>query len=254
MNKILPLLVLTLISSQMYAWGPIGHRVVGMVAEDHLTRKAKKNIQKLLGHESLAIASTWMDEVRSDNNYKHMETWHWVTIPPGKLYDETTKNPSGDAIDAIERAIAKLKTDTLSRDKELENVKLLIHLIADIHQPLHVGTGEDHGGNDVNVKWMWKESNLHRVWDSDMINSQKLSYTELAESIDHAGKEQINRWQADPVREWAYESMQLRPSVYDLPDNKAIGYRYRYENYPIVEKRLLQAGIRLAGVLNDIYG
>lgn len=241
-------------SYQVFGWGLTGHRVVGDIAEKYLSRKAKKEIRKILGNESLAMASNWMDEIRSDSLYDYTHDWHWVTIPEGMRYEEAEKNPNGDIIQTIERIIKELKAGRLSHEQEAAHLKMLVHLVGDIHQPLHVGTGEDRGGNDVKVEWFWESSNLHRVWDSGMIDQKKLSYTELSNSINNPTKKEIKEWQSASVRDWAYESMALRKQVYDLPENKKMNYEYAYHNYPIVEKRLLQAGIRLAGVLNDIYG
>ncbi|MDX1617350.1 MAG: S1/P1 nuclease [Balneolaceae bacterium] len=235
-------------------WGATGHRVVGDIAGHYLSPLAQKEINSILGPESLAIASTWMDEIRSDPAYDYTHDWHWVTIPDGKTYAETEKNPNGDVIRSINDIIADLKEGELSASEEAEKLKMLVHLVGDIHQPLHVGTGEDRGGNDVEVQWFWEPSDLHGVWDSGMINSTRLSYTELSHSINHPTIEQIRKWQNAGVLDWAHESMALRDQVYDLPEDRELAYEYIYKNYETVEKRLLQAGVRLAGVLNDIYG
>lgn len=92
------------------------------------------------------------------------------------------------------------------------------------------------------------------MWDSGIIDETLLSYTELTESINHPTKEQINQWQNSTVLDWAYESRALHDTVYNLPEDHEINYDYMYHNYPIIQKRLLQAGVRLAGVLNEIYG
>ena len=235
-------------------WGANGHRVVGEIASTYMTTEALLNVNNILQDESVAIASNWMDEIKADTAYDYMYDWHWVTIPTGMSYVETEKNPNGDVIWAIEKTIRELKQGGLTRVEEEQKIKILIHLVGDIHQPLHVGTGDDRGGNEVKVEWFYEPSNLHRVWDSGMIESVRLSYTELAASINYTTPEQVKRWQSTGVREWARESVALRDRVYDLPKDKQLGYRYRYENYQIVERRLLQAGIRLAGILNEIYG
>lgn len=235
-------------------WGKTGHRVVGDIAQQYLNEDAAEAVNQILEGESLAIASTWMDEIRSDPGYNYTSDWHWVTIPDGMTYAETEKNPNGDLIDAIRTVTEKLKSGDISPEKETKHLKMLVHLIGDIHMPLHVGTGEDRGGNDVEVRWFWDSSNLHRVWDSGMIDESKLSYTELSKSVNRISDEEIKELQNSNVFDWARESMELRDEVYNLPDNKNINYEYMYHNWDIVEKRLLQAGIRLAGVLNEIYG
>ncbi|MEK6477826.1 S1/P1 nuclease [Catalinimonas sp. 4WD22] len=241
--------------SPAFGWGQIGHRVIGQIAEWHLNKRAAKKINQILGPNSLAMVSTWMDEIRSDDAYDHTYTWHWVTIPDGQQYDKSMQEASGDAYAVVQQIIAGLKSDTISRQQEEEYLKMLVHLVGDLHQPLHVGTGEDRGGNDVRVEWMGESSNLHRVWDSDMINGKQLSYTELAQHLNRRATERlIEQWQSAPPEQWLQESMDLRPTVYDLPENNHLGYEYSYINYPIVEEQLLQAGVRLAGVLNEIYG
>lgn len=246
-------LLLTLPADELN-WGQNGHRAVGDIAADYLDEDARQALDRVLGHESMAIASTWMDEVRADPAYDHMSDWHWVTIPDGMSYEETEKNPNGDLIHTLQTVISDLKEGGLSAKEEEEKVKILIHLVGDIHMPLHVGTGKDRGGNDVDVEWFWESSNLHRVWDSGMIDEKQLSYTELAKSINHPTDQQIREWQSTGILDWAGESMELRELVYDLPEDKSINYEYMYHKYDIVEKRLLQAGVRLAGVLNEIYG
>jgi len=234
-------------------WGQIGHYVTGQVAENHITEKTAAEIERVIGKETIASATVWMDDIRSDSTYDYTNTWHWVTIPDGMTYEETEKNPDGDIIWALEKCIAELKEGGLSEQEEYERLKFVMHMVGDIHQPLHVGTGEDLGGNRVRVQWMGNNSNLHRVWDSDMINSRQMSYTEIAMNLDVIDEERVRKWQSASVRDWAKESMSYRDDVYDLPDDNRIGYEYRFQNYDIVEKRLVQAGVRLAGVLNDIY-
>lgn len=242
-----------LLTLTAFAWGATGHRVTGWIADKHINKKVRKELSRILGDQSLAMASTWMDEVRSDSTYDYMTDWHWVTIDEGKNYHTTKKNPKGDLVKTIETIIAALKSKMLSPRDEAQHLKMLIHLIGDVHQPLHVGAGNDQGGNDIKVMWFRSESNLHRVWDSDMIDDTKLSFTELAESLEKPDAAKITSWQKSSVYDWAMESVSYRDRIYDYGNGK-LGYKYTYLNFHIVRHRLLQAGIRLAGVLNDIYG
>lgn len=248
------ILVLLFALTQAQSWGIIGHRTVGKIAEAHLSKKAAKKINKILNNQSLAEVSTWMDDVKSDSLYDYVFTWHWATIPDGKTYEEADEQEGGDIIKAINSIIEKLKKGGLSNKEEEENLKMLVHLVGDIHQPLHIGNGEDMGGNKVRLKWFWDNSNLHRVWDTDMIDSQRYSYTELAEALNNPTKEQVAQWQNSTVLDWAYESMSYREQVYTLPEDNNLTFEYRYKNWPVVKLRILQAGVRLAGVLNEIYG
>lgn len=255
MKKLLSIcLLFPLMIGQAFAWGQNGHRVVGHVAEQHLSRKAQKRIMKLLEDNSLAEVSVWMDEIRSDNAYDHTHDWHWVSIPYKVKYEDTEKNPHGDIVMKIEELVGALKAGGLSPEIEQEYIKYLVHLVGDLHQPMHVGTGEDAGGNKVRVEWFREKSNLHRVWDTDMIESKNLSYTELADFLDRPEKKQVREWQSSSVRDWAYESSNYLPEAYQIPEDGRLGYQYMYEHFDTVEKRLLQAGVRLAGLLNEIYG
>lgn len=236
-------------------WGQIGHYVTGEIADRHLSDPARERVRYLLDGTSVALAAVWMDDIRSDSRYDYTNTWHWVTIPDGMKYSETEKNEEGDIIWALEKLINELKEGGLNKKEEAEKLKMVIHMIGDIHQPMHVGDGTDAGGNNVRLQWMGENSNLHRVWDSDMINSLELSFTELTRELNQKiTPAKIHEWQKASVRDWAYESMLYRDQIYNLPDNMRIGYEYRYHNKELVFERLLLAGVRIAGVLNEIYG
>ncbi len=243
----------TLLTLTGFSWGATGHRATGYVAEKYLTKKVKKELDRILKGQSLAMVSTWMDDIRSDSTYDYASDWHWVTVQDGQTYAESEKNPKGDVIGTIERIIAELKSKKLNANQEEEHIKMLIHLIGDIHQPLHVGGGNDRGGNDIKVTWFRTDSNLHRVWDSDMIDDTKLSYTELGQSLLAPDAVQLVVWQKASVRDWANESMSYRKQVYDYGNGK-LGYLYSYKYLHIVRLRINQAGIRMAAVLNQIYG
>lgn len=253
MRKYFTLLFIVHFSVSAFAWGPTGHRATGHVAEKYLSKKAKKELLRILGGQSVAMASTWMDDIRSDSTFNYMDTWHWVTIPENQTYEQSEKNPKGDLIETLERIIAELKAKKTDAKKEAEYVRILIHLIGDIHQPLHVGFGNDSGGNDIKVSWFRTDSNLHRVWDSDMINDTHLSYTELGESLIAPDAVTLKSWQKISVRDWAMESVGYRKQVYNYGNGK-LGYKYSFENFDLVRLRIQQGGVRLAAVLNDIYG
>lgn len=245
--------LLVFVSINTFGWGPTGHRVVGLIASKHLSAKAKKNLIKVLGQNSLSEISNWMDEIRSDSTYKDMGDWHWVTVETGKTYEQSPKNPKGDVIASINRIAGELKKHNLDKKTEEEYLKMLVHLVGDIHQPLHVGCCDDQGGNKVKVKWFGRDTNLHSTWDSNMIDDTKLSYTELASYLDEPDQTTVAAWQKNSVLDWASESMGARKQVYEIGDGN-LSYKYSYKNLPLVKQRLLQAGIRLAGLLNDIYG
>lgn len=235
-----------------FGWGATGHRAIGLVADQHLNKKAKLAIQRILQGQPLAMTGSWMDEIRSDSLYDYAETWHYVTIEDNETYEQSKKKPKGDIIEALERIIGELKSKKLSAKDEAERLKMLVHLLGDIHQPLHVGRN-DQGGNSIKVTWFGNNSNLHRVWDSDMIDGSKLSYTELANALPKADAVKIKSLQSHSIRQIALESTMFRPQIYAYGDGK-LGYDYNYKNFNTVLDQIQKAGIRLAGVLNQIYG
>lgn len=235
-------------------WGMLGHRVVGEVASKHLNEATKNKLQSILGNQTLAEVSNWMDDIKSDEKYDSLKPWHYVTIPDGMKYSETNLNPKGDVISGINFVVNQLKREDLDPEMEKEFLMILVHLVGDIHQPLHVGNGEDRGGNQVKVSWFGSNSNLHRVWDSDIVDGKKYSYTELTSIINHPTHEEIVKWQTDSVEDWAHQCMPFRDGIYDFESDYGWEYKYQYAHWGTLKIQLLKGGVRLAGILNDIYG
>jgi hypothetical protein len=248
----LPLLLVILLPHPAFPWGATGHRVVGRIAEHHLSPAAARGVAAILGSESLAEAATWPDEIRADPAWDKAKPWHFVTIPDGATYETSAKSPDGDAVEAIARFTKVLQDPQAPPEKKQEALRFLVHLVGDVHQPLHVGRPGDLGGNAVKVTWLNEATNLHAVWDEKIIEAEKLSFSELADFIDRPTETEIRTWQSGGVLDWITESMAERARVYAIGDGK-LGYLYAYQNGPLVKRRLLQAGIRLAGVLNALY-
>jgi hypothetical protein len=249
---LLVVLAVTIYSPNGFSWGKTGHRIVGEIAEKNLNPKARKALKEIIGEEPLWRASTWADEIRSDPARSSTAFWHYVSIPTGKTYFDQKRNKDGDVIEALYRFEDILRDSKSTKDKKLEALKFIDHFLGDLHQPLHVGLAEDRGGNSIKVKWFKDESNLHTVWDEEIINFEQLSYSEYANFLNKYSDEEKKNWQKGYYLDWARESQELRPKVYDLPENKNLGYEYGFKMKPIIEERLRQAGFRLAYVLNAI--
>ena len=238
-------------------WSQTGHRVIGQIAEEHLSNRADKRIRNLLGGYSLAYVSTFADEIKSDRRYDKFKPWHYVNYPFGITYAESDKNPNGDVIKGINTCIRILKNKKTTVEDQRFYLKLLVHLVGDLHQPMHIGLAEDKGGNDFQVRWFNKGTNLHRLWDKDMIDHYKMSYTEIADNI---GKNKSQNWVKHTLEgnpeEWAdYIHKNITEKVYKSCEiGQKLGYRYQYDHFKTVEEQLYIAGIRLAKILNDIYG
>jgi hypothetical protein len=239
--------------SSLFAWGSNGHRIVGRIAMNHLTDEAARAVECLLGPEGLDQVSTWPDEIRADPlNWKKADPWHFLSIDDAETLETTARNPAGDVLEAIQRFTAVLRDPQATRPAKQEALRFLVHFVGDIHQPLHVGRRADFGGNSIKVIWFKEESNLHTVWDSGMIDNEKLSFSEFAAFIDHPTLQELQTWQSAPPADWANESKALRDRVYQIGDGK-LSYEYVYKNIPLVKRRLLQGGVRLAGLLNSIF-
>lgn len=236
-------------------WGPTGHRTTGKIAEKYLKNSVKRKVEKLLQGESLAFVSTFADEIKSDSKFDKYKTWHYVNIPFGVRYKDSEKNPKGDLIVGINHCIKILKDkNTTDKDKRFF-LKMLVHLVGDMHQPLHVGRAEDWGGNKIQVQWHGRGSNLHRVWDEDIINKWDMSYIELAKNTKKLTKEQVRNIQKGSILDWLHETHKITPRVYDsAKKGDKLSYRYSYLFFPIVREQLQKSGIRLAKILNDIFG
>lgn len=236
-------------------WGPTGHRTVGKIAEKHLKKKVKRKLDKLLNGESLAFVSTYADEIKSDRSYSKFYTWHYINFPTHGDYHSSDKNPKGDLITGIETCVKFLKDKNSSDKDKVFYLKMLVHLIGDLHQPLHAGHAEDKGGNDIQVQWFNKGTNLHHVWDIDMIEGWNMSYVELANNVQKLTKQEIIDYQKGSVLEWTYESKKLAEKVYNSAKvGENLRYRYSYDHFGTVRSQLQKGGIRLAKILNDIFG
>ena len=147
----------------------------------------------------------------------------------------------------------KLRDNTISKKEKWQALAFYIHFVGDIHQPLHVGRRDDRGGNDITVKWFGQPKNLHAVWDSAIIENQKLSYTEYANFLNNYSADTIKLWQSAEYLDWAKDSKAKRANVYNFSEDKELSYKYVYKNTPILNEQMSKAGVRLAGMLNKIF-
>ena len=258
----------SLVPAPVFAWGKTGHRVVAAIADTQLSGLARAHVREILGGaESLDEAANWPDEMRSapgDFWQKTATPWHYVTVN-GVVYDHAP--PEGDALQALDHFRSVLRDPKASlADKQLA-LRFVVHLVGDLHQPLHVGKCCDKGGNDVKVSWFGKPTNLHAVWDSSLVDEEQLSFTELAAKLERHVRNQdvLDWWDLNP-RDWIRESAEIRDTLYPSAPKPANGkkegepqavpelsYAYVYKFTPVMERRLSQAGVRLAAYLNDIF-
>jgi hypothetical protein len=237
------------------AWGKTGHRVTGKIAEAYLTPEALAAITDILGSENLAEASIWADVMRGSPDGiwpRAANAWHYVTIPQGKTYADVGAPESGDAITALAGFGDTLRSETASKEEKALALRFAVHIIGDLHQPLHAGNGTDDGGNWFTVAFFNKATNLHAVWDSGMIDDEQLSFTEMAEGLSRSiTPEQAAAWQqVDPVV-WVTESAAIRDTIY--PDDVKLMGGYVFDHQAEYRTRLSQAGVRMAAYLNEVF-
>lgn len=250
MRILILLSCLLVFEKQSVAFGRTGHRVVAELASRHMLPSALKEADRLLDGRSLAMVANWADEIRDLKEWKHTFWWHFVNVDNFQTYKTASKNPNGDIHQSILKFQEVLKTSKSDSDKAIA-LKWLIHLVGDLHQPLHVGKSADQGGNKIQVNWMGRPTNLHRVWDEHLVLEQELSFTEMSDFLNFYESDEILQWQADDVMVWLKESYDLREVAYKL-GNRSLSYEYYGRCVPIVNRRLRQAGIRLAAVLNRL--
>jgi hypothetical protein len=241
------------------AWGDKGHRIAGQIASNYLTPKARLAVKAILGNESVAMASTWADFIKSDPNYNYLSSWHYVDFDKAYTYPELQnflkQDTSVDAYTKLNFMVGELKKKNLAQDKKLLYLRMVIHIVEDIHQPMHTAHTDDKGGNDFKVMWFKEESNLHSVWDSKLIEFQNLSFTEYATAINFTTPAQRTAWQQQPVSQWLFDSKELAENIYaNTKHDEVLNYRYNFKYVGALNQQLLKAGVHLAGLLNQIFG
>jgi hypothetical protein len=252
---VISILFLTTSSTdETFFWGQNGHRTTGRIAQKHLTKKATKQIDKLLKGESLAFVSTYADEIKSDRKYSEFYSWHYINMDFDETYTSAKKNSEGDLVTGINKCIAILKAKNSSEEDKAFYLKMLVHFMGDLHQPMHIGQREDKGGNTIQVEWFGQGTNLHAVWDTKMIEAWNMSYIELADNARDLSKIQIESIQKGTLINWVDEVHEITKEIYkSVKVGENLKYRYSYDYFGTVRTQLQTGGLRLAKVLNDIF-
>ena len=239
-------------------WGATGHRVIAEVANKYLTNNSNERIIKILNGETLVNASTYADDIKSDSRFDSFYDWHFINMELDDDYKDVIPSEKGDVFIAINKCIDILESDSTSDSEKSFYLKLLVHFVGDLHQPLHIGRYEDRGANRVYVKWFGRNSNLHRVWDSDMINSHNMSYSELAINLPNPDflvfTDEAKDFERADILDWVNEIHVYTNQIYaGVSVDDKLGYEYQYKNFGTVEELLLIGGIRLAKILNYLF-
>ena len=216
------------------------------IAKEHMNKAAKDSLKFYLGDMTIEQASTWMDEIKKDTTLDYLKPLHYINIEEGQSYDP---NSTGNIISELNKVIAELKDRSHHSKVQIAfDLRVFIHLVGDLHQPLHVGYGSDRGGNNIKFTVEGDSSNLHRVWDSDIIKREHITAEDLKLAIKKDDKEQATKID---IIGWMNESRAHLKAVYDFQGN--IDRKYLNKNSKLVEKQLILGGLRLATLLNSLF-
>jgi len=239
------------------SWGFFGHKTVATIAEKHLSDEARQAVNELLGNETLADVASWADEVRNQPEYKNTAGWHFINLPLGlnrrKFKDSIEKLKNENLLTALALNESVIKNPNATKDQKRIALKFIVHLVGDAHQPMHVSRAEDKGGNTIQVQFDGKGTNLHSLWDSRLLDHQGLSITQLV-AKDDVGKFRIRKWQRATPVDWLFESYKISSKLYqEVEMNNKLDEAYYQSHIKIANKRIEMGGIRLAGVLNELF-
>lgn len=242
-------------ANEIFAYDVVGHRIVADVAYRNLSPKARKQADSVLGIRGIIYTSSWADEIKSDNSYSYSYQWHYQNLKSG-LSDKDLQfllaNPASEG-EHLFLAIQSMK-DRLKRNKgDQEALKFLVHLVGDLHQPLHLGRAEDLGGNKVVMKWFGKDTNIHQIWDGMLIDSRKMSSSEYAQYLEDKFAKQKNEAKGYTLFDSVKRSYSVAGAIYAYDKSDSNSYHYIYHFMDNVDWMLFCGGMQLANMLNQIY-
>lgn len=253
----------TICAGEALPYGPTAHRIVGMVAASYLCPDATAAVDDILDGESLAEAGLWADRIRGDPAWRHASPWHYVNIADD-VPVETAEGGGerGDVLRAIARFRAESGDAAVPPARRAEALRFLVHFVADVHQPLHVGRAEDRGGNEIDVVVEGKRTNLHALWDAELLlrrdrREHGYSVADQAREVRALTAQDARALQRSGVLDWAGESKAVRPYVYGYARPAAGPFApddaYLAMAGQVSMLRLSQSAVRLAGVLNELF-
>ncbi len=239
-----------------FSWGQKGHDTVAYIAECHLTPATASAISELLDGKSIVYWANWMDSASHTPEYEWSRTWHYKNIDADKTFESAPNIKEGNIVQAIEEQTAILANPASTEAQKQLAIKMVVHFLGDIHQPLHLGHASDRGGNSWNVQYFNRDTNIHSLWDGSLPEAaHKWSYTEWQQQIDRASEdEQLEIIKEGNPTAWGKETYEICKEVYDkTPRGSRLSYDYISEWTPVVEQQFLKGGLRLADLLNSVF-
>ena len=257
------LVAAAVLPAEVLAFGALGHRAAGVLAERELCAAARSEVAELGDGQSLAELGLWADTIRGDPAWERSVPWHYINfpdLPPGADLAQARAAvkrfhhpPEGDVLTAIVQFTAMLADRTRPRTERAEALRFVAHFVVDVHQPLHVSRASDGGGTELEVRVGDEVMSLHRFWDSNALAPRRTPLDEYVQRLEDAFAAVPAARAHDPPFVWAAESLALRPTVYSFapsPDPVPLDDAYRSMAHTVAEQRLVLAAARLAATLN----
>ena len=215
MKKVILTIVCALGFLNASAWSQKGHDVTAYIAEKHLTPATKAAVDSILEGKSMVYWANWLDNASHQSEMAYTKTWHYKNIDANVDYDQSPLNEKGDVIRAIESQVKILSDASTTPEQAALAMKILVHCMGDMHQPMHMGHLSDLGGNKTKVKFFNRDTNLHSIWDSSLVESgHKWSYTEWQDQIDRATAEEEAQILSGTVNDWGKETYEIAGRCY----------------------------------------
>lgn len=263
---LLALSTLALLPSGAWAWGGEGHRIIALIAADRLTPAARAEVSALLGGDaraSMEEVSTWADEIRRDR--PETGPWHYVNIEiSANGYDAARDCPAGDCVVAqVQKDEGIIADHRLAKPVRAEALRFLIHFVGDLHQPLHCADNHDRGGNEVRVLVGAEETNLHAVWDTNVVAALGQNPDQVASGLAaQIGPGDETAWRRGSPADWANECFGIaKRTIYSTLHGEGgtaapivLPPDYAARERSVTSVQLEKAGVRLAALLNTALG
>lgn len=252
--------IICLFSTVSISWGCLGHQAIGLIAERHLSPKAQKAVYYYLNRQNLSDVGMWADEVRVQPSYWHTGPWHSIQLPSGLDFTNFQKRVISQQGGNLYQAILQCELDVgnvrKSRQEKSQALKFLVHLLADLHQPMHVGWKENNIGNTIHLNFEGKPTDLHALWDIRLPEHHRPDIDQLVAKRKDTTILPIKGWQKDELMQWLWESYQISSKLcaeIDQMKNPILTEAYYQQHLPLLKERMEKAAFRLAGVLNALF-
>jgi hypothetical protein len=256
------LLLLLALPGVVYPWGRLGHETVALIAAERLSPRTRQEVGAILGPDrSLASVSMWADQVK--RKWPISGPWHFIDLPIGRTVRvedvDSYCSPKGCIVSKLPEFIGILESAQSTQAEKLEALKFVVHLVGDLHQPLHCSNDDDRGGNGKKLWFEGREMSLHALWDNCLEKYPRGNAVQLAAALDRdISADEAREWSTGSVESWAYESYLIaRDKIYPgyaARNGTNLGHGYIIYMRPVVDRQLEKAGVRLAWVLNHTLG